>query len=381
MTEPAVADPVRHPDPVRWDAGLGVFVVTGFDEALAVLRGHGWSSDPRNSPLAPPEMAETPSGLLLFTDPPDHTRLRRLIAPPFAARAVAGLRGRVAAIVDACLDSLAGDGTADLLADFGYLVPLAVIAELLDVGTDGAEAFLEQTPHLARMLEVDAGPEDLAAAASASLELTMLLTPILAERRGGGGEDFVSALLATDGLALDEVLATCILLLAAGHETTANLIGNGSLALLRRPEQLPLLFADPARAVEELLRLEGPVKLITRTALHDHGIGGVTVRAGQVAMIRVDAANADPRRWPDPDRLDLGRPGPPHLGFGTGIHFCLGAALARLEAEEALVRLFRRYPGLSLAGPVPPRRESGTFHALRRLPVRLGPPAGRLSPR
>jgi len=311
---------------------------------------------------------------MLFRDPPDHTRLRRLVAPAFTARAVESLRPRVAAIVDSCLDGLAdGESTeVDLLADFGYLVPLAVIAELLDVGVDGAEVFLEQTPRLARLLEVDAGPDDVADAVAAVLEVTMFLTPVLSRRRGAGrGDDFISALLATDELTLDEVLATCVLLLAAGHETTANLIGTGAMVLLQQPDQQPLLLADPAQGVEELLRRHGPVRLIARTALTEHDLGGVRIGAGQPVLLRLDQANRDPRRWPEPDVLDLARPGPAHLGFGTGIHFCLGAALARLETEEALVRLQRRFPDRTLLDPEPRWRNSSTFRALAGLAVKL----------
>ena len=359
-------------DPVRWDGDLGAFVVTGFDEASAILRGQGWSSDPANSPLAPPEMADVPSSLMLFRDPPDHTRLRRLVAPAFSARAIERFRPRVAAIVDSCLDGFGELGDVDLLADFGYLIPMAVIAELLDVGVEGAEVFLEQTPRLVRLLEVDAGPDDLAEATAAALEVTMFLTPVLASRKDSGGEDFVSALLATE-LSMDEVLATCVLLLAAGHETTANLIANGALALLLDdPAQRLALFEDPARAVEELLRLHGPVRLIGRTALQDQELGGVAIPAGGQVLVLVDKADRDPRRWREPHRMDLSRQGPAHLGFGTGIHFCLGAALARLEAAEALTRLFDRFPRIVLGDGPMNWRTSSTFQALDGLPVRLG---------
>lgn len=358
--------------PVQWDDELGAFLVTGFDEASAVLRGPGWSSDPARSPRTPPNLTGLPTGLMLFRDPPDHTRLRRLVAPAFAARAVESLRPRVAAIVESTLDALAEDDETDLLADYGYLVPLAVIAELLDVGAEGAQVFLEQTPRLARLLEVDVTVDDVSEAVAAALEVTMFLTPILSRRRGAGrGEDFISALLAVDELALDEVLATCILLLAAGHETTANLIGTGAMALLRHPDQQPLLRADPARAVEELIRVHGPVTLITRTALTDHNVGGTRIDRGQLVLLRLDQANRDPRRWDEPDRLDLSRPGPAHLGFGTGIHFCLGAALARMEAAEALVRLLQRYPRLRMLDEAPRWRSSSTFHRLEGLAVRL----------
>jgi cytochrome P450 len=372
MTALTSSDARSGRGPVQWDAGLGVFVVTGFDEASAVLRAPGWSSDPARSPRTPANLTAMPTGLMLFRDPPDHTRLRRLVAPAFAARAVESLRPRVAAIVESSLDALAGEDEVDLLAEFGYLVPLAVIAELLDVGIEGAQVFLEQTPRLARLLEVDVTTEDVELAVAAALEVTMMLTPVLSSRRGAGrGKDFISALLATEELTLDEVLATCILLLAAGHETTANIIGTGAMALLSHPDQQPLLFADPARAVEELIRLHGPVKLIVRTALDDHDVAGTRISSGQQVLLRLDRANQDPRRWDRPHQLDLGRPGPAHLGFGTGIHFCLGAALARMEAAEALVRLFRRYPGLQLLDDPPHWRSSSTFHRLDRLAVRL----------
>jgi cytochrome P450 len=210
-------------------------------------------------------------------------------------------------------------------------------------------------------------------AVGAALEVTMVLTPVLSERQGSGrGEDFISALLATEELELEEVLATCILLLAAGHETTANVIGTGAMALLQAPEQRHLLFDDPARAVEELIRVHGPVKLIARTALDDHELGGLTIGKGRQVLLRLDAANRDPRRWDRPQILDLARSGPAHLGFGSGIHFCLGAALARMEAAEALVRLFRRYPDLRLLDEQPRWRRSSTFHRLDALAVQLG---------
>jgi hypothetical protein len=374
LTSPGSTMARADPGPVRWDDDHRLFVVTGFDEASAVLRGPGWSSDPARSPLSPPQMSSMPTGLMLFRDPPDHTRLRRFVAPAFTARAVQALRPRVASIVESCLDGLGDpdEDDVDLLADYGYLIPLAVIAELLDVGVEGAQIFLEQTPRLVRMLEVDATPDDLVEATAAAVEVSMFLTPILSRRRGvSRGDDFISALLATDELSLDEVLATCILLLAAGHETTANLIGTGAMALMQHPDQQPLLLADPARAIEELLRVHGPVRLIARTALKAHNLAGVAIGEGQPVLLLVDEANRDERRWSAPATMDLSRNGPPHLGFGTGIHFCLGAALARLEAAEALVRLYRRYPQLTRRDENPHWRTSSTFHGLAELPVRL----------
>jgi cytochrome P450 len=352
-------------EPVSWDPRREAYFVQGFEEISTVLRGSGWSSDPRNLPYAPQELLELPSTVLLFMDPPDHTRLRRLLSPAFTPRAIESLRPRVAGIVEAVLDGL--DDEIDLLQEIGYLIPMAVIAELLDVGAEGAELFLEQTPALARLLEIDADAESIVASVTATTDLMMFLTPLLAERRQRPGDDFISALLtAPGGLEIDEIASTCILLLAAGHETTANLIANGALALLRDPGQLPHLLKDPERGVEELLRHEGPLKQAGRIALTDHELGGHRIEAGSPVYLRIQDANRS--RGP----LDLSREPIPHLAFGGGLHFCLGAALARLEAVETLTRLFDRFPDLSLRPGADPRwRESSTFHALEGLPVLL----------
>ncbi|HEX3828217.1 MAG TPA: cytochrome P450 [Sporichthyaceae bacterium] len=231
---------------VRWDDTSGAFLVTGFDAASAVLRGHGWSCDLRLSPLVSPGLKDLPQGSLLITDPPEHTRLRRLVSPAFTPTAIASLRPRIAAIADAVLDGLPEIGArVDVVADVGYPVSLAVICELLDVGGEGAQAIAAQTPDLVRAAELRATVEDLMASAVANLELMLFLTPILARRREHPGRDFISALLALsddhdpDGLSLGEVMGTCLLLLVAGHETTANLIANSTLALLQHPDQIP----------------------------------------------------------------------------------------------------------------------------------------------
>jgi hypothetical protein len=366
----------RSDQPGHRDEPTGVFVVTGYEAASAVLRGEGWSSDLRLSPLVNEELKDMPGGNMLSADPPDHTRMRRLVSPAFTPRAIEALRPRVAAIVDAVLDGLPG-GEFDVVADVGYPVTLAVICELLDVGVEGAELFAELTPKLARGFEFDAPPDDLMASVVASAELMLFLTPILAARRQNPGEDFISALLAlsddhrADGLTLGEVMSTCLLLLIAGHETTANVIANSTLALLQNPDQIPHLLADPARAVEELLRLHGAAKLLMRTALVDHELAGRHISAAQAVLIDIRAANRDPNRFPDPLRMDLTRKPAGHLAFGTGIHFCLGAALARLEVAETLPRLFGRCPGLVLTGAEARWRQSRMLHALEELPVRV----------
>ncbi|MBJ8338269.1 cytochrome P450 [Antrihabitans sp. YC3-6] len=353
---------------VRYDDEYGVYFVDGYDEVSAVLRGSGWSSDPRRNPLAPAEIRDLPQTALIFMDPPDHTRLRRIVGPVFTPRSIERIRPRVASIVEAALDGL--DESAELVSEFAYVVPLAVIAELLDVGAEGAELFADLTPDLVKMLELDATPEDLVASVDASVELMLELTPILADRKQHPGDDFISALLAQDGITVDEVLGTCLLLLAAGHETTANLIANGTRALVQNPAHVRQLAHDPVNAVEELLRVEGPVKMAGRTALEDVELGGVTIPAGSFVLLQLDRANVDPRRFDDPLRLDLGRKSHGHLAFGSGPHFCLGAALSRMETAEALTRLFARHPDLELADEEPSWRVSNTFRALTELHVR-----------
>jgi cytochrome P450 len=226
----------------------------------------------------------------------------------------------------------------------------------------------------------------------ASTEMMLFLTPIIAERRRRPGQDFISALLAlvdgaddgvqaagdrTGGLTLREVLATCILLLAAGHETTANLITNSTLALLIHPGQQPYLHADPERAVEELLRLHGAAKLVGRTATFDQDLAGTRVPAGAAVLVDLHQANRDPDRHLDPARMDLSREPAGHLAFGAGWHFCLGAALARLQTVETLTRTFTRYPDLTLVTRNPRWRGSSTFHGMCELPVRTGARASR----
>jgi cytochrome P450 len=362
--------------PVQWDDEIGAFWVTGFAEASAVLRGSGWSSDPRLSPLSSDDVKDMPQGSMLFADPPDHTRLRKLIGPAFAPKAIEHLRGRVAAIAEAVVDGLDDIGPEiDVLVDVGYPVALAVLAELFDIGVEGAELFAEQTANMGVGMELGASADDLMTGAVAYTKLTLFLTPLLSERERNPGDDFISALAALqvepDGLTSAEVMASCILLLAAGHETTASLIANSTLALLEAPDQIPLLHANPQRAVEELLRLETAVKFAGRTALVDHDIGGQHIAAGQAVLVHLRHANRDPARFPDPSRMDLTRTPVGNLAFGAGPHFCLGATLGRLEVMETLTTLFRRFPRMRLSTDQVQWRESTTLHALYGLPVRL----------
>lgn len=373
----------RERGPVRWMERLGIHVVLSYEHAVAVLRDtEQWSSDPRNNPelLAALGGSSMAGGLwgesLLTSDPPTHTRLRRAVSRFFTPRAMQRMRERVAAIVDVAFAAMEEGESVELMEELAYPIPLAVIAELFDVGLEGAEVLRAETPTLARALELDQTPEDLEAIAAAAMTVMLFLVPIVAQRRTEPGEDLLSALIhpGEDGveLATEEIVTMCLLLLAAGHETTANLIGNGTLALFEHPDQLAWLARHPERtadAVEELLRYESPVQLASRVARSDVRLGGVEIRKGQQALVVVGAANRDPARFADPDRLDLTRSGPASLAFGNGPHYCVGAGLARLEALETFERLARWASRRGSARWSCERDRSWTFRRLRSLEI------------
>jgi cytochrome P450 len=380
---------LREQHPVYWDGDLEAFLVSSYAEANAVLRGPGWSSDPSRNPALAARLdrgefgTQTLPPSLLTMDAPEHTRLRRLLAPAFTARAIDALRPRITAVVKAALADLGSADEIDVIADIGYPIPLAVMCELLDVDIEGAQLLRTETPKLVGILEFDPDADAVLAAEEATASLALHLLPILGDRRLWPGEDLASQLLSLgdngsengdalghDQLRLDEVLATCILLLTAGHETTANVIGNGVLTLMQHPDQLELLQRDPELikpAIEEILRFECPAKIVGRTSLIDRQLGGCTVRAGQRVLVLLGAANRDPAQFPDPERFDITRTPAAHLAFGAGPHFCLGAALSRAEAQEALRQLLPLLTEWRLSPEAPAWRVSSTFRALEKL--------------
>ncbi len=372
----------RERGPVQWNEALGAHLVLSHEHATAVLRGSEWSSDPRNSSQVLASLGGPGSGAelwiesVLMADPPTHTRLRSSINRFFTPRAMQRIRERVAAIVDIAFESLAEGEQIELMGELAYPIPLAVIAELFDVGLDGAEVIRAETPTLARMLELDPAPAEIEAIGKAAMTVMLFLVPLVAQRRRDPGEDLLSALIhpPDGGVRLDtgEIITMCLLLLAAGHETTSNLIGNGTLALLEHPAQLDWLRRHPdlsAGAVEELLRYDSPVQVASRIAHSDLTLGGVKVRKGQQALVVLGAANRDPGRYPDPDRLDLTRTGPPHLAFGNGPHYCVGAGLARLEAQATFNRLVQSGLRPTTDGWSYARDRSRTFRRLRSLHI------------
>jgi cytochrome P450 len=353
-----------------------------------VLREPGWSNDHRKATghaeyqaeRGIPEVAdELLSKVLVFMDAPDHTRLRGLISKAFTPRSVERLRPRIGQLTEELLAPLREAGRFDVINDFAFPLPVTVICELLGVPAEDREMFRQHTRDLAVMLDWDVTAEQFGGAAGAAMNFAAYLLPLFEQRRRAPKADLISALVAAeeagDRLGADELLTTVVLLLTAGHETTMNLIGNGLLALLRNPDQLEVLRARPdlmPGAVEELLRYDSPVRLTVRTALEDATVTGSTVRAGEQVIAVLDAANHDPAVFESPDVLDVTRDAHRHVAFGAGAHYCLGAALARAEAQVALAAL-TALPELELAIDEPAWRPLVTFHALQSLPVACRP--------
>jgi len=387
LLDPAVlSDPyplfhrLRTEDPVHWEADLEFWALTRYADALYALREDSLLSSAIHDSPRPGGVGLSSARWFVFLDPPRHTRLRALVHSAFTPQVVEGLRARIQAIVDELLDRAAEAGRLDLIADLGFPLPAIVIAELLGVPAEDRAQFRAWSADLAAaggLVRMAAdGAERLSRARAGGAALNASFRDIIRERRRAPRDDLVSRLTGVQSaegtLSEEELVDTCALLLFAGHETTTNLIGNGMLALLRHPDELSRLRADPSligSAVEELLRYDSPVQMRVRVARETVEIGGRRIAKGQRVLILVGAANRDPARFPDPDRLDIARPDNRHLAFGHGIHFCTGAPLARLEGAIAIRRLLRRFPRLELTTDQLAWRETLTLRALNALPV------------
>jgi cytochrome P450 len=373
---------------------LGFWVVARHADCLAVLRDRRASSDSLNVAVERmPEGFRTPVAAddpvaqamlemrpFLFRDPPDHTRLRGLVAKAFTPRVVESLRDRTQQVVDELLDLAIEEGRVDLLEAFAYPLPVRVICDLLGVPTADQERFKGWSNALARGLDPDflLSAEVIEERSAAVLQFSQYFFDLLAERRRAPGEDLLSRLVAVedDGTVLSEaeLLSTCILLLVAGHETTVNLISGGTLALLRHPDQLQRFRTDPEvtrSAVEEMLRYVSPVQLTGRALTEPCEFGGVEFAAGDFAMLLLASGNHDPDQFDDPERFDVTRTPNNHLGFGFGIHHCLGAPLARMETQVALTSLVRRAPGLALTEADVAYKSNVVLRGMESLPVAL----------
>jgi cytochrome P450 len=351
---------LRAEDPIHWSPLMEAWVLTRYDDVVAVLTDSRFSADRRRArnrfadEIARREEEFGPFGrtrTMLTSDPPEHTRLRRLVSKAFTPRMVEGLRPRIQAIVDELLDDAAQNGRMDVIRDLAYPLPVIVIAEMLGVPPEHRDQFKHWSDEIVGVLGGPLVPQEtLERSRVAVHELAGYLQSVIAERRREPREDLVSGLIAAEEqgqiLSEDEMLATAMLLLVAGNETTTNLIGNGMLGLLRSPDQLDRLRADPslvATAVEELLRYDGPVQATGRVAMEELEIGGQRVTPGQAVLTVLGAANRDPAQFERPDELDLDRQPNEHVAFGDGIHFCLGAPLARAEGQIAFETLLRRF--------------------------------------
>jgi cytochrome P450 len=358
------ADPHPHYHRVRaekpiwsipeWDE----YVFTRFDDCERILRDPTMSSDPAKRRLDVPFLEIVPGmerpRTMLLMDAPDHTRLRKLVSKAFTPRTVEMLRPHVAELVHGFLDEV-DPGGFDLIAGLGYPLPVTVICELLGIPAEDQHLFGPWSSDASRMLDANLDAATIQRGTLAFMQLVNYLNGIFEERRANPRDDLLSALLAAeeagDKLSEDELRTTVVLLFVAGHETTTNLIGNGTVALLRQRDQWERLVGDPTLApgaVEEVLRYDGPVHVTARTATVEARIGDVVVEPGQGLVTLLAAANRDPARFPDPDRLDITRSDSHHLTFSQGAHYCLGAALARLEGQEVFAALPQRFPELHL---------------------------------
>jgi cytochrome P450 len=360
---------LREREPVCWSEAHRAWLVSRYADVAAAFQNKRLSSDrvrpmlaaraAGGVPAAADEILSMMSEWMVLSDPPAHTRLRRLAAGAFRGQRIAALEGRIGELVDGFLDGFVAGGHRDLIEHVAYPLPATVIAEMLGAPAADRDRFRLWSGELGLVAfgaGGDARPDRHERALGGLREMFEYFTELAEIRRAAPTGDMLSALLQTegpDGAALrpDELVGMCSLLLFAGHETTTNSIANGVLSLLRHPDQLARLRRHPElipSAVEELLRIEGPIKTLVRWVLEDHELGGRTIRNGERVYLLISSANRDPDRFAEPERLDLGRAPNPHIAFGRGVHACIGAQLARIEMRVALGRILDRLPELAL---------------------------------
>jgi len=370
----------------RTDAlhGHPAWILSSHADAVAVLSNHALVSDARNA-----EIFNTgPSGkgffelmkqTLLYMDPTEHVRIRAMLARHFTPRAISRYEPLMQAVVDELLDRAAEASCFDLVKDLAYALPTAVICGIMGVPSDDLPVFHKWLNDFARRGDVSGvTPEVEAAGEAATIGFRDYFLDLIAQRRACPKDDLVSVLTECEDekghLTDDQLVALCILMIQAGHETTADMIGLGMLALLRHPDQLELLRGDPSlirNAIDELLRYDGSNQLVQRVSNEDFDLGDTRIQAGEVCSILTGAAGRDPSRFEEPDRLDIRRPDIQHFGFGGGTHICLGASLARSELIIMLGGLISRFPNLQLAeGPLE-YRDSLVLRGLKSLPLRV----------
>jgi cytochrome P450 len=380
---------LREHDPVH-RSPLEVCALFRYDDIVRVLRDPSLSVQVDNATptarmqmfaeQAPTEARERGAHAILNIDPPDHTRLRRLVSKAFTPKMVEGLRPRIQQLVDDALDAMAARGGGDVVGDLAFPLPFTVISEMLGMPDGNRDEVRGWSHTLTKTLDPILTPEEVAAALAAANNMQAHVQDMLAWKRAHAADDLLTGLLAAedegDRLTEQELLDQVILLYIAGHETTVNLIGNGTLALLGHPGQLARLRSDAeldASAIEELLRYDSPVQFSRRITTADLDIDGSTIPAGTFTLTCLGSANRDRDRWgPTADDLDITRADAGHhMSFGNGIHHCLGSSLARAEGQVAISTLVRRFPDLELAGE-PQRNGRVVLRGLESLPVTVG---------
>jgi cytochrome P450 len=377
---------LRTTDPMHLTP-LGMYVASRHAEASLVMRDKRFGKDyaERTKRRYGPDIMQEPvfrnfSHTMLQQDPPDHTRLRGLVVKAFTARRVEDMRPRIQQIVDETLDRIIPLGKMELIEDFAFRLPITIICDMLGIPEEHRELFYTGSRNSGRILEpVPLSPEEIKQGNATNAMTEMYFQQLFELRRKNPGDDLTTQLVHAeeDGnkLSNEELTANIVLLFGAGHETTVNLIGNGLLALHRNPDQLALLKANPAlitNAIEEFLRYDSSVQMTGRVALEDiDDLGGKKIPKGETVLCLLGSANHDPAVYPDrPDSLDIVRPNVRPLSFGGGIHFCLGAQLARLEAEVAIATLLRRLPDLKLDDAENPEwRPTFVLRGLKQLPA------------
>ena len=387
-----IADPypryhqLRSEDPVHWNKGVSAWILTRYSDVLAALRDPRLSAE-RITALTglirevggePAQRLErTFLNMMLFSDPPDHTRLRALANKAFTPRVVEQMRSHIQSVVNVLLDEVQPQGRMDVIADLAYPLPAIVIGEMLGAAPQDRDQLKKWSADLAAFLgNIRTVSETYENAIKSVSELIEYLRELVYQRRKEPRDDLISALALAeeegDSFTEEELYSMCVLLIFAGHETTTNLIGNGLLALMNNPDQLAKLRKDPSLlepAIEEIIRYDGPVQTTSRTALEPLEIGGKQIAKGDRLSLTLGAANRDPAQFPDPDRMDISRTDNRHVGFGFGIHFCLGAALARMEGQLAIGGVVERMPELRLESTDLVWRDNPILRSLNALPV------------
>ena len=374
---------LRSEDPVHWDHFLHTWVATRYADVVTVLQHFSAIRTPTPEQLttlglsALVPLAEVLVRQMLFMDPPAHGRIRSLAAKAFTPRRVETLRSHIQDITDSLLDAVQAGGHMDVIADMAYPLPAIVTAEMLGLPTSDWKQLTRWSADFSEVLgNLQHDPDHAPRVLHSLGEACEYFRAAVREHQEHPREDLISALLTAeqdgDSLSEEEVIANSIMLMTGGQETTTNLIGNGLLTLLRRPDQLEKLWADHSlipSAIEELLRYESPIQYTSRLAPDDVQMGGKTIRKGQAVFAMMGAANRDPERFPDPDRLDICRQDNRHLAFAWAAHFCFGAPLARLEGEIAFETVLQRMPNLRLEPGQVIWRENLAFRGLTALPV------------